>query len=95
MTGLLQALGVFVYILLFAFGVQTIADSGFELSPPMGMVLGLLAFSTSALVCGLIVFLYPCQLFFGEHKKLAASIVIWTAVWLGVLFAVFALYVLA
>lgn len=93
--GLFQALGVLAYILLFTFAVQTVVDSGFEPSPPMGMIFGLLAFSVSALICGLIVFLYPAQLFFGEHKAQAVKIVIWTAVWLAVFLMTFGFYVLA
>lgn len=92
--GLFQALGVFAYILFFAFAFQNLAGSGFEPSPPMGIIFVLLAFSASALICVSIVFLYPVQLLLGEHKKQAIYVVIWTAVWLAILFAIFALFVL-
>ncbi len=49
-----------------------------------GPISFLLLFSTSALVCGLIVFYKPYLLFFAGHKKDAINLVVQTTVWLSV-----------
>lgn len=47
-----------------------------------GPVLLLILFSTSALICALLVFYKPYKLFFAGKKKEAVEVVISTAVWL-------------
>lgn len=46
----------------------------------------LILFSASALTCGLLVFYQPYRLFFDGHKKEAADLVFYTAIWLMILF---------
>ena len=82
--GFLQALGVTVYCSL----VGIVMWQGSNIFPKVnsyfGPVMVLLLFSTSALVCGLIVFYKPYKLFFADKKKEAAGLVIQTAAWLFV-----------
>lgn len=83
--GLAQALGVVLYIGFVAF-VMTNFNKLFGIVPDvLGMVTFLLMFSTSALVCGVIVFYKPYKLFF-EDKKSAVQLVLYTGAWLSVLF---------
>lgn len=86
--GFLQALGVFAYIML----ISVIFWQAPKIFPNdnsfFGPIAFLLLFSTSALICGVIVFYKPYKLFFAGKKKEAASVVISTAVSLFV-FAVF------
>jgi len=81
-TGFLQALGVSAYCSL----VGIIFWKGNEVFPDMnpyfGPVMILLLFSTSALICGLIVFYKPYKLFFAGKKKEAVRVVVSTALYL-------------
>lgn len=87
--GLLQALGVFFYCSLvgiifwkgnYIFG---------EMSPYFGPLAILLLFSSSVLICAVIVLYKPYKLFIAGERKEALGTVISTAVWLFVLFLVF------
>lgn len=92
--GLLQALGVGVYIFLigsFMFNVGKVFPGPDGFWAP---ILALLLFSTSALICGLIVFLKPYKLFFDGKKKEATQTVIYTTVWLFVILLTFLLGIL-
>ena len=82
--GLLQALGVVTYCAL----VGLFIWSGwlFGLTVPLGPVLMLILFSFSVLVCGLLVFYHPYQLFFDGKKKEAADLVLYTTGWLFAFF---------
>jgi len=53
-----------------------------SMNPYLGPVMVLLLFSTSALVCGLIVFYKPYKLFFAGKKKEAVGVVVSTALFL-------------
>ena len=48
----------------------------------LAVVMFLLLFCVSALVCGLMVIYYPYQLFSDKKKKQAGEVVMWTAGWL-------------
>lgn len=78
--GFLQAAGVTAYCSLIA----TIMFNGEKIFGKMGTLLGpltfLTLFSTSVLVCGLIVFYHPYKLFFSGKKKEAIDTVFSTAV---------------
>lgn len=80
--GFLQALGVTVYISL----VGLFMANANAIFPKMGAFLGpvalLLLFSTSVLICGLIVFYKPYKLFLAGKKKEALGVVIRTAAFL-------------
>ena len=86
--GLYQALGVSAYcsiIGVFMFNIDKIFGSGPD--NLFGPVAFLLLFSTSALICGLIVFYQPYILFFvKDKKKEAIDLVVHTTVWLSVFF---------
>lgn len=80
--GFYQALGVAVYITLVGVFISN-ANSIFpKLNNFFGPVIFLLLFSTSAMICGLIVFYKPYKLFFAGKKKEAVSSVIYTALYL-------------
>jgi len=84
--GFLQALGVAAYCTL----VGSVLWSGNILFGQMGNVLGptlmLILLSVSVLVCGLLVFYHPYQLFFDDKKKEAADLVLYTTGWLFAFF---------
>lgn len=80
--GFFQALGVSLYIFLVGLFFSN-ADNLFpKMGVPFGPILLLLLFSTSALICGLIVFYKPYKLFFAGKKKEAINTVISTAAFL-------------
>lgn len=87
--GFLQALGVALYIAAFAFlavQAQTWAHRNIVSPHPIvAITLFLLAFVTSALVSGSVIFAYPVMLFFDGRKIEAVKIVFWSAVWLAAL----------
>ena len=80
--GFLQAFGVAAYCALvgviFWKGNQIFPNT----NPYLGPVTVLLLFSTSVLICGLIVFYKPYKLFFAGKKKEAIDTVISTALYL-------------
>lgn len=91
LKGLYQALGIAGYCTLvatFIFNIEKILGDGPE--EFFGPITFLLLFSTSALVCGLIVFYEPYRLFFLRNKKKEAiNLVVATTAWLFVAFSVF------
>jgi hypothetical protein len=88
--GFLQALGVFLYCLL----IGLIMGNGNKLFGKVDNaftpIFVLLLFSTSALICGAIVFYKPYKLFTDGKKKEALDTVIFTALWLFAFLLVFA-----
>ena len=83
-TGFVQAAGVAIYILAFAFFMQN-GGQWFQVSdiPPMaGIAMFLLAFVVSALITGSLTISYPIMLFIDGKKREAFSILIWDAAWL-------------
>ncbi len=92
--GAAEAAGVALYIATFAFVVEKFRFFAGEPDPaPMAaMMIFLLAFSTSALICGLIIFGYPFSLFMDGKKQEAAGVVVWSAVFLA---AISLIYVFA
>ena len=87
--GFLQALGVAGYCSL----VGLILWQGGNIFPKVnayfGPVMFLLLFSTSALVCGLLVFYKPYKLFLADKKKEAIDTVLSTAAWLFAFLSIF------
>lgn len=87
--GFLQALGVAIYILL----VGTFISNANAVFPKIGNFFGpilfLLLFSTSALICGLIVFYKPYKLFFADKKEEALETVVFTTIFLFILLVLF------
>lgn len=80
--GFLQALGVAAYCSLIGLILWQGSNIFPKVNPYFGPVMFLLLFSTSALVCGLMVFYKPYKLFFAGKKKGAANVVISTSLWL-------------
>ncbi len=77
-VGLLQGLGVTLYILVFAaimMYLQCLPDP----EPPLAIILFLLLFITSALACGTMVLGYPLILVFNKNIRRAIAIVGWSA----------------
>jgi len=87
--GFLQALAVAVYCLLVGLLIGNGNEIFGNLGLPFGPVLVLLLFSTSALICGALVFYKPYKLFIAGAKKEALDTVIFTAVWLFIFLLVF------
>lgn len=90
-TGFFQALGVTLYCILiglFLFNANHVFGPIDKLSGPITF---LILFSTSAMICGLLVFYKPYRLFFAGKKKEAADVVVATAVWLFAFLLVFLL----
>jgi hypothetical protein len=86
----LQAAGIVVYVLLFAFVVQTLGRH-FEpmpVSPFLSMALALMAFVFSASVCATIFLGHPAYLFFDGKKKEAVRLVLWSIIWLAAFVAI-------
>jgi len=81
--GFIQALGVTVYCSLVGL-LMVNGEKIFGNAPNyLGPVVGLLLFSVSVLICGLIVFYQPYNLFFiSNKKKEAIELVVHTAAWL-------------
>jgi len=93
MAAFLQALGVVGYIVLIAI-FFTNAERWFGNMPEQffAPLLMLTLLSTSAMICGLLVFAYPVKLYLTTKKFAPAfKIVLMTAVWL----AVFSLLIMA
>lgn len=87
--GLFQALAITLYISLIGIFFHNADDLFGNLSTPFAPILMLLLFSTSALICGALVFYKPYRLFVAGKTKDAAEVVVSTAVWLFVFLAVF------
>jgi uncharacterized membrane protein YidH (DUF202 family) len=87
--GFFQALGVAVYCSL----LGVLLWQGPVISPHLNQYLGpvffLLLFSSSALICGLLVFYQPYQLFLAGKKKEALNTVVLTSLWLFVFLVLF------
>lgn len=89
--GFLQALGVTLYCVAVGTFMWDANHLFGQMNNFFGPILVLILFSTSALICGLIVFYKPYKLFFAGKKKEAVDMVIGTAAWL---FAFLLLYLL-
>jgi cation transport ATPase len=87
--GLFQALGVAAYCTL----IGLLMANGNILFGQMNLVIGpilmLILLSVSVLVCGLLVFYQPYQLFFDGKKKEAVDLVLFTTGWLVMFFFAF------
>jgi len=94
-AGFFQALGVALYCSLVGILFWQGPNIFPKVNPYFGPVMVLLLFSTSVLVCGLIVFYKPYKLFFAGKKKEAVNLVVATATWLfSFLFLFFLLMIL-
>jgi len=89
--GFLQALGVAAYCSLVGLIMWQGNNIFPKVSPYFGPVMVLLLFSTSALICGLLVFYKPYLLFFAGKKKEAISAVVSTAAFLFFFLFIFVL----
>jgi hypothetical protein len=89
--GFFQAIGVVLYICLFATAVQIVQNwrpSFFMQSgPASGIIIFLLVFVVSATICGAMFLGYPAVLLFEGKKSEAVKTVLWSILWL-VIFAI-------
>jgi len=93
--GALQAIGLVLYIMLFATTVQTLGGLApdKQLNPAFGISIFLLAFVTSTLICSSIALGYPIKLFFTDNKRNeAVQVVAWTIGWLIAFALLFLVY---
>lgn len=92
-TGLFQATAVATYVVLFAILAQLVPQwlkaHNIYAHPILGIILFLLVFITSALICASLVFVYPILLFFDSKKIEAVKTVLWSMVWLAAFFLIF------
>ena len=91
--GFLQAVGVACYVSFFAVAVRTIGQWSdahkIQPAPVFGIILFLLAFIISGVICVSLMFGYPGYLFARGDKSSAVKTVLWSIGWLVVLFAGF------
>ena len=93
LIALLQVIGVVAYVLLFVAGLNYLnAPDGpiFENNPAASMTFMLLAFVTSALICGALILGYPLHLYLSGEKRRAVTVVAWSALWFVIILALFA-----
>jgi hypothetical protein len=84
--GFIQAAGLTLYVSLFATIIRQAQNwllfQGIRSSPTASIILFLLAFVISALVCGSLILGRPLLLFFsGKHRE-AMQIILWSLLWL-------------
>jgi hypothetical protein len=89
LVGFIQAAGLTLYISLFAFFVQQ-GQNWFlahhvQLNPASGIMLFLLLFIISAIICASIMFAYPLTLFFNGDRGQGIKIALWSLIWLVVI----------
>lgn len=84
-TGLIQALGVTTYISIVSIVMNNAEKIFGKMDNVIGPVTFLTMFATSALICGLLVFKKPYELFSDGKKKEAINVVVYTAVSLFVI----------
>ncbi len=90
--GAAEAAGVALYIATFAFLAEKFrffAGGQPDPAPMVAMAIFLLTFSTSALICGLIIFGYPFSLFMEGKRREAAGVVVWSAAFLAAISLVY------
>jgi hypothetical protein len=93
--GLFQAVGLLLYISLFAVAVQLIQYwSKLRPAPGVSIIIFLLVFIISATICGTLALGYPAMLFFEGKKIEAVKSIVWTVVWLAIIAMVIGLLVL-
>ncbi|MDD5109921.1 MAG: hypothetical protein PHI63_01740 [Patescibacteria group bacterium] len=84
--GLLQAAGLTAYVGAFALTAQMflehLKNQNVQPQPVFSIILFLLAFVISALICGSIIFLYPVYIFSRGRMLEALKILLWSALWL-------------
>lgn len=82
-AGFLQAAGVVAYILLFASIAQHLQNAPDPSSSMIAILLFLLTFSFSVLVCGSLALIYPIFLVVKKKWKDALLVIVWMAVWIA------------
>lgn len=88
--GFIQAAGLTLYVIVFALVVSR-AQSWFRLQdiqpePRVSIILFLLAFVISVLVCGSVILGYPTIKFFDGKRAEALKTILWNGIWLVVIF---------
>jgi hypothetical protein len=89
----LQALGVTIYVTLFALLVNLVEvwSRSHPSKPMFGIIIFLMVFVISALICGGIVLGYPIMIFFEGKKHEAFKMVVFTGLWMALFLTVFVL----
>ncbi len=90
-TGFFQALGITVYISFFALAVHAVQQKAVTPHPILGVIIFLLTFIISAIICGSIAFAYPISLFFENRKLDAIYTILWSVSWLIIFFLIMGL----
>jgi hypothetical protein len=88
-VGFVQAAGLACYVVLFVTLIQQAQNwplfHGFRPTPTISMILFLLAFVISALVCSSLILGYPLWLFSSGKQHEAMKTVLWSLLWLIVI----------
>ncbi|MFH0874283.1 MAG: hypothetical protein V1846_05615 [Candidatus Komeilibacteria bacterium] len=94
--GFLQALGLTVYVALFASIINLLEASKWQpkFAPGFSIMFFLLAFIFSAVVCGALMLGYPITLFSAGKRREAFIVIAWSAGWLVVMGAILLLLLL-
>ena len=87
--GFLQALGLSIYVTLFASVIQFFSGQKLSPNPFVSITTFLLAFITSAFICGSIALICPFKLFMENKKAEAFQIVLWNIIFLVIFFGTF------
>jgi hypothetical protein len=91
--GLIQAASITLYVSLFATSVQSaqrwLIEHHIQQHPILSIILFLLVFIISTLICGSIIFTKPILLFFDGKRAEALKIVLWSLLWLIGFFVIF------
>ncbi|MCA9370784.1 MAG: hypothetical protein KC680_02380 [Candidatus Peregrinibacteria bacterium] len=85
-----QVLALVTYILCFVTVIQTMVSTMGEKpfpNPFVGMALFLTTFVFSALICGSTMLGYPLILLFEKNARRSIAVLLWSALWLGILLA--------
>lgn len=98
-TGFLQALGIALYVCIFAVVAWNIGEWGravkINLPEIAMMIIMLTTFIVSATICGSLMFAYPVMRFMKGEKKEAYATVAYSVIWLVIFLAIFGVIILS
>ncbi|MEK7630206.1 MAG: hypothetical protein AAB432_02370 [Patescibacteria group bacterium] len=86
----LEVAGLTFYVSIFAISVQTAGSILPPIPEPIiPMIIFLLLFVFSAIICSALMLGYPIYLFFDNRKQEAVKILIQSVIWLAIFFIIF------
>ena len=94
LIGLMQAIAVFVYVLLVSLLMKKLEDVNFVAADFWGPLTVLFLLVVSAAICGVILFAYPAYLLIEKQIKRALYVCLWTLLFAVIIFAFVMLFLL-